>query len=445
MTAADEDPPTIGAPHEKPIVAADEDPEHPFSNVNPPGGNLLDPLPVSLASAVTAGITPPLLDTTDTQIVTFPWYIFDHAQDKWVISPPPIALSHDVVPLPGPPDLGPKDMTIVTWNVGHGRNERAERLASLIDGVQDADVEGCPDVVFLQELSGIAKHTLAELSFVRANYYIAGLEWMLADNKQEFYSAILMSRLRFARGSCATFPSLGAVWAVWYPSQLNRYALCCDIGAPTATPNGTGKTIRLANVHFDSLAAAPNYRRRQLGIVSELLHAPDVYGGLVAGGFNPFLADDQDQNLAEEHGLVDCWTRLRGDAAEFPGHTWSMHGPGSHVFPPARLDKIAVWGLTPKTMEILQPGTVSMRVPTALVDAEGDTMPHDLADPADPAYEPIRIPWSDHAGLVMTFALTAHPGEATKPKTPRTKIVIPPEGSDSLDESDEPGEPYVVV
>lgn len=355
----------------------------------------VSPPPLPLSSRVLAGIPPPLPNTVDICSEALPWHTFDRAKGEWAELPPPDALAQMVAPVPGPPQPESSDLSIVTWNVDAIAYEHAERLNSLLGAVKDADAEGCPDIIFLQEVSGIGKRTLAANTFIRNNYYVAGLDWMLNDHNQQFYNATMMSQRRFARGSCMMYPSLGAAWAVWYPSRYNRYALCCDIGAPPRTLDAPPETVRLINVHLDSLATVPSHRPRQLAIVSRMLHARDVVGGLVAGDFNPVLLEDHE--LVEANGLVDCWTHLRGNAAEFPGFTWGIDG--KKQFPPARLDKVAVWGLTPKTMEIVHPGTVPMEVPATFLDASGNEIERDPDD------EPSQIPWSDHSGLVMTFAL----------------------------------------
>ncbi|KAL1890973.1 hypothetical protein Sste5346_007970 [Sporothrix stenoceras] len=355
-----------------------------------------------LAARVVAGTTPPLpLNEDETPTLSLPWHIFDHVQDAWVVSPPPDAVAQIAAPLPDAPQESGKDLTLVTWNVDATSYEQAERFTALIDAVKEVDAEGCPDIIFLQEVSGISKHTLADNQFIRTNYFVAGLDWMLQDRDQQFYNATLMSRRRFARGSCDVFPSLGAAWAVWYPSRYERYALCCDINAPPHVLHGIPEAVRLVNVHFDSPDVEPSHRPRQTAICSQMVHAHDVHGGIVAGDFNPVLPEDL--TLVQENDLADCWTQLRGDAGAFPGYTWGIDGTAP--FPPARLDKIAYWGVTPKTIEIIHPGTVTQEIPITYTDRASDE-------------EPAKIPWSDHSGLVMTFNLEKDSVEPAHPKMP---------------------------
>lgn len=382
------------------------------------------PVPIPLASQVVAGTTPPLPpDMDDTHTLSLPWHIFDRVQDAWVVSPPPDTVAQIAAPLPDAPLESGKDLTFVTWNVDAMAYEHEERFTALIDAAKEVDAEGCPDIIFLQEVSGIGKRALAKSQFIRTNYFVAGLDWMLNNRGQQFYNATMISRRRFARGSCDVFPSLGAAWAVWYPSRYERYALCCDINAPPLVLNGTPETVRLVNVHLDSLATRPSHRPRQMEIVSQMLHAHDVRGGIVAGDFNPVLPEDN--TLVEDNDLADCWTQLRGDATEFPGHTWGIDG--TQRFPPTRLDKIAYWGVTPKTIEIIHPGTVVQEIPTTYIDGEGNDIPRDPAD------EPGKIPWSDHSGLVMTFSLKKDSHEPAHPKVPPRTAEQKPEAPEEHD------------
>jgi tyrosyl-DNA phosphodiesterase 2 len=103
--------------------------------------------------------------------------------------------------------------------------------------------------------------------------------------------------------------------------------------------------IRLVNVHLESLAINPSLRPRQLAICAAYVN---VLGrGIVAGDFNPVLPEDDE--LVRTNGLTDAWTQVHPNE---PGHTWGVHG--EHAFPPGRLGKVAVLGLKPQGMGILE-------------------------------------------------------------------------------------------
>jgi tyrosyl-DNA phosphodiesterase 2 len=74
--------------------------------------------------------------------------------------------------------------------------------------------------------------------------------------------------------------------------------------------------------------------------------------GLAAGDFNPVLPEDE--TLVAENGLLDAWTVTRGSES---GFTWGIDG--KQMFPPARLDRIAITVLQARSMEVLHPGTIA--------------------------------------------------------------------------------------
>lgn len=77
---------------------------------------------------------------------------------------------------------------------------------------------------------------------------------------------------------------------------------------------------------------------RQVSIISSFLRSAG--SGLVASDLNPVL--EEDATLLESNGLTDVWTILH---PEDPGYTWGTAGEQS--FPPNRMDKVAIVGLTP--------------------------------------------------------------------------------------------------
>jgi tyrosyl-DNA phosphodiesterase 2 len=136
--------------------------------------------------------------------------------------------------------------------------------------------------------------------------------------------------------------SLGAIWRIALPSRFERDALCCDL---LVNPSSRCATrIRLANVHLDSLPIHPSRRPQQLSIIASYL---DVAGrGVVVGDFNPVLPEDD--AIISSNRLVDAWSLLYPTD---PGFTWGIDGNGP--FQPNRLDKVALYNLTPQRMRVL--------------------------------------------------------------------------------------------
>ncbi|KAJ6030660.1 uncharacterized protein N7446_000278 [Penicillium canescens] len=277
-------------------------------------------------------------------------------------------------------------LVLLTWNIDATSSQTQARVTEIITFITDLDPK--VDVVFLQEVSKTALRQLLGDARVRESWLSSERD-DTAWGKQSFATVTLVSKARFA--SNAEFGMnnaiLGPIWRVKYPSHFDRDALCCDIFVPSPTkPESESKPssatrIRLINVHLDSLPIQPSYRPRQISIVSSFLHAAGY--GIVAGDFNPVL--EEDATLIENSGLTDVWTSLRSKEL---GYTWGVDG--EQPFPPNRLDKVAVLGLTPSSIRILQPGDLS-----------------NLETKSQQAEPSEDVPWSDHHAFLCTLNLPA--------------------------------------
>jgi tyrosyl-DNA phosphodiesterase 2 len=169
---------------------------------------------------------------------------------------------------------------------------------------------------------------------------------------------------------------LGAIWRISLPSRFGRDALCCDLILNASNKHTSGRKslrIRLINVHLDSLPINPSLRPHQLSICASYLGAAGR--GVIAGDFNSVLPEDDD--LIRTNDLVDAWVHLHPND---PGHTWGVCG--EQFFPPNRLDKVALFNLTPSGMGILQTSQLG-----------GDETTVDLIKSVAKAH------FSDHLGL----------------------------------------------
>ncbi|KAG5919081.1 hypothetical protein E4U53_004028 [Claviceps sorghi] len=341
-----------------------------------------------------------------------PWHHFDAFQERW--TPLPAAESQACgsqydeadgrdqgrdqgrVPVAGCPDL-----SLVTWNVDSASAAPVERMAAVLSTI--ADWAPPVDVIFLQEVSRPAlRHILGD-AHIRQCWYSSESDdahW----RAHPFATMTLLSKRRFGHlghlghlghgdGAHAAGAKLGPLWRLKYPSRFGRDALCCDVFVFTPQTGAYAYArVRLINVHLDSLPIRPSKRPQQMSIVASLLRCTGR--GLVAGDFNPVLPEDS--TLVADNHLVDAWLHLRHDD---PGFTWGIDGRAP--FPPSRLDKVALLGLVPRTIDLAHPGKIYV-----CPDAAG------TLDPSPAGEESRRgrqdddvVPWSDHSGIKCSFGL----------------------------------------
>lgn len=129
-------------------------------------------------------------------------------------------------------------------------------------------------------------------------------------------------------------------------SRMGRHAIVVDLGLNAlGTPessedegrNGAAVdspiTLRVANVHLESLPEGTSTRPGQLMDTAELLRAKDIHAGVVAGDMNVIMPGDRVIHKAAS--LADAWTGGDDDSQAF---TWGYQPP--RRFPCRRLDKI---------------------------------------------------------------------------------------------------------
>ncbi|KAL1404914.1 hypothetical protein Q8F55_008526 [Vanrija albida] len=270
------------------------------------------------------------------------WHVYDGA--AWVPAPPSPAAA-----------AAPEQLTLVTWNIdGFGAQAEA-RAACLLARV--AELPTAPDVILFQEVNAAGAATILANPFVRAGYVSSeapggsGAHWDWEGVPQPFVTLTLVSRaLR-----------VGDVFRTSLPSRYARDLLTADVLLPTGT-------LRIVNVHLDSLAHDPSFRPPQVALATASIKAAGA--GVIAGDWNPVLP--LDDSLCADNGITDEWVALKGAD---DGFTWNWDGRSKEPFPPNRLDKVATFGVRATEIEIIEPGTL----------AEG-------------------IDWSDHCGLRFVLA-----------------------------------------
>jgi len=306
------------------------------------------------------------------------WHYFDPVQ-QWI----PTRTNNTNERAKSTNDGDTSDLVLLTWNIDATSSRTQERVTEIVTFITGLDPK--VHVVFLQEVSRPALQQILNDDRIRGSWFSSERDdtsW----GKQSFATMTLVSKARFALDSDSGMSNatLGPIWRVKYPSHFERDALCCDLFAfsPREPEPSSTTRIRLVNVHLDSLPMNPSHRPRQISIVSSFLCTAGR--GLVAGDFNPVLKDDA--TLIEDSGLMDVWTSLH---SEDPGYTWGVDG--EQPFPPNRLDKVAVLGLSPYSIKTLKPKRLSNFDETKSQQA-GRTE---------------GIPWSDHHALLCSFGLFA--------------------------------------
>lgn len=322
------------------------------------------------------GVPLPTL-ATDTSISFQPWCQFNPYTCEWTtINPADEAASLSSTNETGPeesPRSPDPELVLVTWNIDATSPASATRISDAISHLRS--LNSPVDVIFLQEVSRSALAGLLDIPWLRESWYMSDIDaskW----GKQAFGSVTLLSKSRFtfSFNNVKNKMKIGPVWRVRYPSRFERDALCCDVIPPAPVSSGLDGRIRLVNVHLDSLPIQPSLRPGQVSTVASFLHAAGC--GVVAGDFNPVLPGDD--GLVGANGLGDVWNEL---CPGEPGFTWGVDG--QEPFPPNRMDRVAVVGLTGEWMRVIPPGLSILNS-----KKHGDI-------------EPVR--WSDHSGLICSL------------------------------------------
>ncbi|CAG7944373.1 unnamed protein product [Penicillium olsonii] len=269
------------------------------------------------------------------------------------------------------------NLVLLTWNIDATSSQTQQRVVEIITFITNLDAK--VDVIFFQEVSKPALQYILEDERIRESWISSECD-DTAWGRQSFTTITLMSKTRFGRDadSGTNKAILGPVWRVKYPSRFDRDALCCDTFVPSSNSKPGSKSssatrIRLVNVHLDSLPIQPSRRPQQISIASSYLRAAGC--GVVAGDFNPVL--EEDGILIDKNGLTDAWVALH---SQDPGYTWGVDG--QQPFPPNRLDRVAVLGLTPSSIEVLPPGQL--------------TTLHSGSEQDKPSED---VPWNDQQSL----------------------------------------------
>ena len=317
------------------------------------------------------------------------WHYFDPDGQQWAPSRADANSSNGGIQ--GRDNDAPELLTLLTWNIDATSARTEDRVTEIV--TYTSQVHPKVDIIFLQEVSRPALEQILKDERIRRFWFSSECDDGAWGN-QSFATMTLLSRQRFVSTSSeATLGKarLGPIWRVSYPSRFGRDALCCDVFAPSLNSPHSLTRMRLINVHLDSLPINPSHRPQQVSIISKFLRSAGR--GLAAGDFNPVL--EEDATLLERNGLTDAWSALY---PEQPGYTWGTDG--KQPFPANRLDKVALFGLRPHNIKVVEAKRLNNleAQPTSQVDTnqpEGQPS-EDLEN---------NPPLSDHHALLCSFAL----------------------------------------
>ncbi|KAL8297908.1 hypothetical protein RB597_007094 [Gaeumannomyces tritici] len=272
-------------------------------------------------------------------------------------------------------------LDVVSWNIDYSSAKTSRRCLALISHVLE---DGVPDIICLQEVTPVLRAAILGIPGVQ-DAFLATDAGPDADRKI-FENMTLLSKKRFAYGGADGSKGeeedkfmVGQVFREQTPTAMGREGLCVDLIPPSAQ----GGFVRVVNVHLESLNSFP-YRAAQLKRLAAALREPGCGGGLIVGDFNAIT--EEDHGLPDENGLQDAWLTLHRGTGK-PDVTWNVSRTNSR-FEPARMDKVAMVGLVPESMEIMHPL---------------------LVDTPRPGAPSAKVEWSDHSGLRCKFHIYRYP------------------------------------
>ena len=255
----------------------------------------------------------------------------------------------------------PESIQLLTWNVEAYESNARTRLATILQHIQGT-IFDCPDggqpepcCILLQEVSARALPAVLDNAWVREHFVVA-------PTTAEHWPAGMGNVTLVAM----TVPVVRAHTLTFARSPMCRHALLVDVrlGVPAADSDadsdsdagvGPERTLRIVNVHLESLAQGTPFRPGQLLAAAHTLASPEVHAGVVAGDMNAIAPEDWD--LPAYVGLEDAWVG-DDDGRET---TWGYQPP-SKQFPPGRLDKVLY--LPNGTCEVGRPDRVGVGLKT---------------------------------------------------------------------------------
>ena len=214
-------------------------------------------------------------------------------------------------------------LKIITWNVDFMAPNPRTRLSTIFEHIQ-FEVLGCntddeqpePCCILLQEVHPEAFPEILDNDWVKQHFCVMPVkpyDW--PDG--HYGNVTLVAR---------TISVLNAQLLQFGNSLMGRHAVVVDLrldapgsrrsGASSASAsdeeNGPGSparssvTVRVANVHLESLPMGTSIRPLQLSSTADMLRADGIHAGVVAGDMNAISPEDG--SIHEQADLLDAWT-----------------------------------------------------------------------------------------------------------------------------------------
>lgn len=235
-------------------------------------------------------------------------------------------------------------MKLLSWNVDFMAANSPNRLRTVVKHIQET-IFKCPQgeqpepcCILLQEVHPDAFPVLLESRWLRDHFVMTPTKaecWPYAG----YGNVTLVAR---------TLPVRSASILAYRHTAMGRHAVLVDVrlGVPGVVVTSESEssdleferdrradevTVRVGNVHLESLPQGAAYRPVQLAAVAQLLREPGVDAGVVAGDMN--VISQQDESIHAAAGLQDACTE-GGDET----YTWGYQPPSR--FPTGRLDRV---------------------------------------------------------------------------------------------------------
>ena len=216
-------------------------------------------------------------------------------------------------------------LRVVSWNVDFMAPDSAGRVACVLDYLRRKVLTGespQPSCILLQELDSSSFSAVLENEWVRKHYAVTPPD--MSRWGGSYGVATLVSR----------FVRIRAAYMLQFTrSQMGRTALFVDVEMWHEGGEGPDDihVVRIANTHLESLPVGQRQRPLQLCAISDLLRAPGVDAGLVAGDMN--IIAPPDERIHVVAALEDVCPDTSSES-----FTWGYQ-PRTR-FPPGRLDRV---------------------------------------------------------------------------------------------------------
>ncbi|KAF2187172.1 hypothetical protein K469DRAFT_725727 [Zopfia rhizophila CBS 207.26] len=231
-----------------------------------------------------------------------------------------------------------KDVQLITWNIDFMAPFPRARMSAALTHLE-AVISTIPAtsavIIHLQEMmeapipstdphqSPNDLHQLSKAPWVRERFYVTDLT---SENWAAAYGTVTLVDKRLQVKSVSRLHFVG---------EFGRDALMVDLAL-----QGTGKVLRLCNLHLDSSSGM--LRPIQWKGVKNYLQNDTVATGILAGDTN--ANRPRDKTEPEENRFKDAYLELGGNEGDEEGATWGFQSTDWERWGKIRLDKVVFCG-----------------------------------------------------------------------------------------------------